>query len=406
MTVTTPDTVLARSTRAHAPRLFDTWTKKILAIVFVVAIIAIPLNIGDSYVLTVLTTAAVAAIATTGLNLLTGYAGQISLGHAFFVGAGAFTGQVLGGQLGLPFLLWLPLSALFAGALGALVAPFALRLRGPYLAIVSLGLVYIGIYAARNLTGFTGGLNGTVVTAPVSIGPVDFAALQIGPFLLSREQGMFILCWTILALVLLATANIVRSRSGRAMQAIRDHDLAAEVLGVRRLPSMMNAFIISSVLGGLAGGLLGVVLQYIRPENFGLELSIQYVAIIVIGGLASIWGPVLGSLFIGLVPVLAIWLAEYLPFISKPGEQGGMSVSGFGLSVYGILIIVFLLFRRGGLISFFNIPRRRAAATRTASPTDTTGTTSSSDTASSTHATSASEPAPEEPTTEKEGHSS
>lgn len=384
MTVQTPD-LLARDSRVRAPRLFDTLTKKVLAVLFVVAIFAIPLNIGDSYLLTVLTTIAIAAIACTGLNLLTGYAGQISLGHAFFVGAGAFSGQVFGGQWGLPFLLWLPLAGLFAGALGALIAPFALRLRGPYLAIVSLGLVYIGIYAARNLPGLTGGLNGTVVTAPVSIGPIDFAALQIGPFLLSREQGMFLLCWLILALVLLATANIVRSRSGRAMQAIRDHDLAAEVLGVRRLPSMMNAFIVSSVLGGLAGGLLGVQLQYIRPENFGIDLSIQYVAIIVIGGLASIWGPVLGALFIGLVPVLAIWLASYLPFISQPGEQGGVSVSGFALIVYGVLIVVFLLFRRGGLISFFHWSGRPKQPPKT---------------------TSTSSPASDSPTTRKEGHDS
>ncbi len=248
------------------------------------------------------------------------------------------------------------------------MAPFALRLRGPYLAIVSLGLVYIGIYAARNLTPLTGGLNGTAVTAPVSIGPLDFAKLRLGPFLLSREQGMFILCWAVLALVLLVTANIVRSRSGRAMQAMRDHDLAAEVLGVRRLPTMMNAFIVSSVFGGLAGGLLGVLLQYIRPENFGLDLSIQYVAIIVIGGLASIWGPVLGALFIGLVPVVAIWLADYLPFISQPGEQGGISVSGFGLAVYGVLIVVFLLFRRDGLISFFRLPRRAPKTSGTPAP--------------------------------------
>lgn len=386
-TTTVPEGALARSTRSRAPRLFDTWPKRILAIAFIVLIFAIPLNVADSYVLTVLTTAAVAAIAATGLNLLTGYAGQISLGHAFFVGAGAFCGQVLGGQLGLPFLLWLPLSALFAGALGALVAPFALRLRGPYLAIVSLGLVFIGIYAARNLPALTGGLNGTVVTAPVSIGPLDFTALQIGPFLLNRAQGMFILCWLILALVLLATANIVRTRSGRAMQAMRDHDLAAEVLGVRRLPTMMNAFIVSSALGGLSGGLLGVQLQYIRPENFGLDLSIQYVAIIVIGGLASIWGPVLGALFIGLVPVVAIWLSDYLPFISKPGEQSGISVSGFGLIVYGVLIVVFLLFRRGGLISFFTWSRVRHAKKSTTEP-------------------AASKPAPRETTTVKEGHSS
>lgn len=367
-TTAAPDTVLTRSSKVRAPRLFDSWPKRIFAIAFVVLIVAIPLNVGNAYVLTVLATAATAAIAATGLNLLTGYAGQISLGHAFFVGAGAFSGQVLGGQLGLPLLLWLPLAALFAGALGALVAPFALRLKGPYLAIVSLGLVYIGIYAARNLTPLTGGLNGTAVTAPVAIGPLDFAALQIGPFLLSREQGMFILCWGVLALVLLATANIVRSRSGRAMQAIRDSDLAAEVLGVKRLPTMMNAFIVSSLFGGLAGGLLGVLLQYIRPENFGLDLSIQYVAIIVIGGLASIWGPVLGALFIGLVPVMAIWLANYLPFISQPGEPGGVSVSGFGLIVYGVLIVVFLLFRRGGLISFFRIRPRHPQASAAPAP--------------------------------------
>lgn len=362
MTTTTTGSRLDGDIRTKAPRLFDTLTKKILAILFIVVIFAIPFNLANAYILTVLATAAVAAIAATGLNLLTGYAGQISLGHAFFVGAGAFCGQVLGGQLGLPLLLWLPLCAVFAGLLGALVAPFALRLRGPYLAIVSLGLVYIGIYAARNLTPLTGGLNGTAVTSSVAIGPLDFAALRVGPFLLTREQGMFILCWLVLALVLLVTANIVRSRSGRAMQAIRDHDLAAEVLGVKRLPSMMNAFVISSMFGGLAGGLLGVLLQYIRPENFGLDLSIQYVAIIVIGGLASVWGPVLGALFIGLVPVAAIWLADYLPFISQPGEQSGISVSGFGLVVYGALIVVFLLFRRGGLISFFRFRTRAAKA--------------------------------------------
>lgn len=358
MTDTTTTPALSRRERVQAPRLFDTWTKKILAILFVVAIFAVPLMTADSYVLTVLATAATAAIAASGLNLLTGYAGQISLGHAFFVGAGAFSAQVLGGQWGLPFLLWLPLSAMFAGVLGLVVAPFALRLRGPYLAIVSLGLVYIGIYAARNLTALTGGLNGTAVTAGVAIGPLDFAKLRIGPYIFTREQGIFFLCWLVLALVLLMTANIVRSRSGRAMQAIRDHDLAAEVLGVRRLPTVMNAFVVSSMLGGLGGGLLAVLLQYIRPENFGLDLSIQYVAIIVIGGLASIWGPVLGALFIGLVPVAAIWLAGFLPFISKPGQEGGLSVSGFGLVVYGVLIVVFLLFRRGGLISFFRIRRR------------------------------------------------
>ncbi|WP_448808537.1 branched-chain amino acid ABC transporter permease [Agromyces bauzanensis] len=354
--MSTQTTALARRTGEEAPKLFGTWPRRVLAVLFLVAILMVPLNVGDKYVLTILTAAAIAAIAAQGLNLLTGYTGQISLGHAFFVGAGAFAGQFLGGQLGLPLLVWLPLAGIFAGLLGGAIAPFALRLRGPYLAIVSLGLVFLGIYVARNLPAITGGLNGTVVTAPVAIGPVDFAQLQVGPFLFSREQGMFLLAWAVLVLVMLAVANIVRSRSGRAMQAVRDHDLAAEVLGVRMLPTLTNAFVASSVLAGLAGGLLAVHLQYIRPENFGVPLSMEYLAIIVIGGMASVWGPVLGALFVGLVPVVAVWAADYLPFIAQPGELYGITTTDFGLIIYGLLIIVFLLYRRSGLISFF---RRR-----------------------------------------------
>lgn len=399
-TQTTTGAALASKGGTRAPRLFDTALKKVLAVLFIVAIVALPLNIGDTYVLTVLTTAGIAAIAATGLNLLTGYAGQISLGHAFFVGVGAFSGQYFGGQLGLPLLIWLPLSALLAGAVGGLIAPFALRLKGPYLAIVSLGLVYIGIYIARNLTPITGGLNGTVVTAPVAIGPIDFESLAIGPFLLSREQGMFILCWLILALVLLAAANIVRSRSGRAMQAVRDHDLAAEVLGVRRLPTMANAFIVSSAIGGLAGGLLAVQLQYIRPENFGIPLSIEYLAIIVIGGLASIWGPVLGALFIALVPVLATGLAGSLPFIAKPGDQYGITVTDFGLIVYGLLIVVFLLYRRRGLISFFPSALRRSSRRRARSTTPAVIPNTAADSGTDSRS------APENISTETKGHSS
>jgi len=351
--MSTQTSALARRTSERAPKLFDTWPRRLLAILFLVSILMVPLNVSNKYALTILTTAAIAAIAAQGLNLLTGYAGQISLGHAFFVGAGAFTGQFLGGQLGLPLILWLPLAGLFAGLLGGVIAPFALRLRGPYLAIVSLGLVFLGIYVARNLPAITGGLNGTVVTAPVAIGPVDFAHLQLGPFIFSREQGMFLLAWSVLVPVMLAVANIVRSRSGRAMQAVRDHDLAAEVLGVRMLPTLTNAFVASSVLAGLAGGLLAVHLQYIRPENFGVPLSIEYLAIIVIGGMASVWGPLLGALFVGLVPVAAVWAADFLPFIAKPGELYGVTTTGFGLIIYGLLIIVFLLYRRSGLISFF-----------------------------------------------------
>jgi branched-chain amino acid transport system permease protein len=330
----------------------DTKLKKWLVVAFIVAIFAIPLNVGNQYVLTVLNTAAIAAIAAAGLNLLTGYAGQLFFGHSFFVGVGAFLAQYFGGILGLPFVVWLPLTIVATGAVGALTAPFALRLKGPYLAIVSLGLVFLGIYVWQNVPAL-GGNNGTTVSAPIAIGPVDFSSLRIGPFALSREQSLFILFYAIMGLATLVLANIVRTRSGRAMQAVRDHDLAAEVLGINMLRTLTNAFVGSSLFAGLAGGLLAVNLQFIVPNNFDIPLAFEYVAIIVIGGLASVWGSVLGALFVGLIPVIATFLAGYLPFIWKPGDYRGITTSGFSLIIYGILIVIFLLYRREGLISLF-----------------------------------------------------
>jgi branched-chain amino acid transport system permease protein len=239
-----------------------------------------------------------------------------------------------------------------AAACGALVAPFALRLRGPYLAIVSLGLVYIGIWLARNIPSVTGGLNGTVVDAPVTLGPVDFEHLTIGTLLFSREQGLFVLVWLVVALCLLLSANIVRTRAGRAMQALRDHDTAAEILGVRILRTNANAFVASALFGGIAGGLLAVSLQYIRPENFDIALSVQYLAVIVIGGMATTWGPVLGALFVSAVPELATAAAERIPFL-QAGGQGRLSATDLSLIAYGALIVAFLLLEPKGLIALF-----------------------------------------------------
>lgn len=343
-------TAAARNgTSILVPRLTSGRGTRILIALGLVAIVAIPLNMGSPYWLGVLNTAGVAAIAATGLNVLTGYAGQLSLGHAFFVAVGAFTGQYIGGEFGLPMILWLPAAGLLAAVVGAVVAPFALRLRGPYLAIVSLSLVFIGIYAARNLGSITGGFNGAVVTARASVGPADFERLQIGGLVFAREQGMFILIWAVLALTLLVVANIMRTRSGRAMQATRDHDIAAEVLGVRMLRTQVNAFVLASGIAGIAGGLLAANLQYVRPENFDVALSVQYLAIIVIGGLGTLFGPVLGALFVGLVPVTVDALAGSLPFMSEEGGSG-LSTTDLTLILYGVLIVLFLTLEPRGLI--------------------------------------------------------
>jgi branched-chain amino acid transport system permease protein len=352
--------VAGNGTSMLVPRLTSGRGTRILITLGLVAVVMIPLNVGSPYWLGVLNAAGVAAIAATGLNVLTGYAGQLSLGHAFFVGVGAFTGQYIGGALGMPMILWLPASGLLAAVAGAVIAPFALRLRGPYLAIVSLSLVFIGIYAARNLGSVTGGFNGTVVTARASLGPADFERLQIANLLFAREQGMFILTWSVLALTLLVVANVMRTRSGRAMQATRDHDIAAEVLGVRMLRTQVNAFVLASGIAGIAGGLLAANLQYIRPENFDVALSVQYLAIIVIGGLGTLFGPVLGALFVGLVPVTVDALAGSLPFMSEAGGSG-LSTTDLTLILYGALIILFLTLEPRGLVHVVSRVRVRLA---------------------------------------------
>lgn len=337
----------------------------------VLAIFAIPMNTAATYPLQILNNAGILAIAGVSLNILTGYAGQISLGHAFFVGLGAFTAQYVGGDpeggrglvsgLGMPMVVWLPAAIVVAGLAGAIVAPFALRLHGPYLAIVSLGLVFLGIYIARNLSSITGGNEGTAVSADATIGPIDFEGLQFGPVGFGREQSLFILIWGCLALVMLFVANVMRTRSGRAMQAVRDHNVAAEVLGVRMFRTQANAFILSTAVAGLCGGLLAINLQYIRPDVFNVNLSVQYLAIIVIGGMASAWGPILGALFVSLVPVLAD------RYLSGSGlSLGHLSSTDIQLIIYGTLIVVFLLLESKGLVAL--IGRASSALSRSRPP--------------------------------------
>ena len=345
-------------------RLVGSRGGRIGVVVFVVLIIAIPVNTTSTYWLGIMNAAGIAAIAAIGLNVLTGYAGQLSLGQAFFVGIGAFVTQYVGGIHGLPMIVWLPAAGIVAGLAGAAVAPFALRLRGPYLMIVSLALVYIGIYIWRNLPSITGGNEGTIVAARATLGPIDFESLTVGPLGFAREQGLFILIWALVGLVILVVANVMRTRSGRAMQAVRDHDVAAEVLGVRMMRTQTNAFVLSSALAGVAGALLAVNLQYIRPDSFNVELSVEYLAIIVIGGLASLWGPVLGAIFVTLVPVVVDMLAKSLPFMAQ-GAEKGLSTTDLSLILYGVLIVAFLLAEPKGLVA---ILRRIGGLIRTSGP--------------------------------------
>ncbi|MCC6340085.1 MAG: branched-chain amino acid ABC transporter permease [Acidimicrobiia bacterium] len=334
-------------------RLLPTNWYKAFVILLAVVWLTVPINLSDAW-LDVLARCGVAAIGAIGLNLLTGYTGQISLAHAFFIAIGAYTAAWLGVRSDLPFLLWLPATFVVGALVGALFGPFALRVRGDYLAILSIGLLYIGQHIFVNWTSFTGGRPGTSTGAPAAIGPLDFADLNLFDQAYSRRQGLFWLVWLVVAIVALLARNIVRTRPGRAMQAVRDRDVAAEVVGVSNARYTISAFALSSGLAAVAGGLYGVVALTVSPADFGgapgLLLSVQYVAMIIIGGIGTIGGAVAGAVVVVAIPrvIEQISNSVAIPFVG-PGEP--ISLFAFNNMIYGALVIVTLVFEPRGMVA-------------------------------------------------------
>ena len=318
-----------------------------LALVLV-AIVALPFALEDFW-LSVLTFTAISAIAAIGLNLLTGFTGQVSLGHAFFLGLGAYTAAYLGGDLGLPVLVWLPAAGILGALAGVLIGPFALRLKGLYLAIVTLGLVFLGDYLFSNLRAITGGPQGRAIPSP-QIGALNFADLQSSLGLpLSREQSFFLFVVPFLILAVVAAKNIVRTRTGRAFQAIRDREIAAAIIGVDVARYKIAAFALSSFYAAAAGALLGSYLRHVTPGSFDLFVSVQFVAMIIVGGVGTIYGSVFGALFIVLIPRVVERISPMLPMVDQSGSGAGITVFTLNQLIFGVLIVVFLVVEPTGL---------------------------------------------------------
>jgi branched-chain amino acid transport system permease protein len=295
-----------------------------------------------------LTTAAfvvIAAIGALGLGVLTGYAGQVSLGHAFFLGIGAYTAAVLGGNDHLTAAIWLPAAGLVAALCGALIGPTALRLRGLYLAIVTIGLVFIGQDVWSNVSAISGGPGGRLFP-PVTFGSFDFSVgqqLKLGGLVIDHNGLYYYLALIILALAMLYVWNLSRSRPGRAMQAVREREVAAAVMGVNLARTKVSAFAISSFLAGISGALYASYLSFVTPDQWSLLLSIQYVAAIIVGGIGTVWGPVLGSIVIFALPPI-------LESVVPQSTAGGLRIDDITSVIYGVLIIVFFVFEPGGVV--------------------------------------------------------
>jgi len=377
--------------------LMNTTPKKILLGLFLLLLVTIPFQLipsisfmGENDWLKLLSLAAIYAIGALGLNILTGLAGQVSLGHAFFMGLGAYTAAWLGAPpgplagLGLPMWIWLPAAGIVASLVGLAVGPTAVRVRGLYLAFVTLGLVFIGEYVWRNWTWLTGGTQSGREFPEFELRIwkeeeplIDFSSdgSWFGIELTGEAKTYFLMLALLVAFVLFAK-NIQRTRVGRAFQSIRDRDIAAEIMGVNEVKYKLQAFAISSFFAGVSGALLASFVGRTIPERWNLFLSVLFIAIVLIGGAGVVTGTLLGASFVILLPRIVEdvteWLTEYvvegtgifvwladLVVVSGPDDWGiinisqgfgpGLSVALFNQVIYGLLIIGFLIFEPLGL---------------------------------------------------------
>jgi branched-chain amino acid transport system permease protein len=313
-----------------------------------------------------------AIVGAIGLNLLVGTTGQLSLAHAFFLAVGAISYVFVSGEsggigvaqlsgLGLPPLIGMVVGVLLAGLAGLLFSPIAARLRGIYLGVASLSLVFIGQHVLNSWTSVTGGFNGR--SAP------DFSLF--GFTFSSRDPLLFIAgvefreaerLWY-LGLVLALAAylfarNLLRSRPGRALQTLRDSEVAASVMGVDVQRYKGRVFLVSSMYAGLSGVMYALSIGSVAPESFGLEVSIQYLAMIVLGGLGSVGGAALGAVFVSALPLVFQRYADAVPFVSGVGE-GGLAAGEAARFLYGAAIVLVILFEPAGLAGLGRRFRRK-----------------------------------------------
>jgi branched-chain amino acid transport system permease protein len=264
------------------------------------------------------------AIALLGLNLLTGYNGQLSLGHGAFFAIGGYGAAILIVKFGLPYWLAIPIASAVCFVAGFLFGFPALRFGGLYLALATFALAVATpqLLAYKGIDFLTGGSQGVQVPKP---GPLFGLPMTV-------DQSVFWLCLAAAVVLFVVAGNLIRGRVGRALVAIRDHPIAAETMGVNAALYKTICFGISALYAGVAGGLDAIAVGFVSPESFGLALSLAFLVGIVIGGLASIGGVLFGALFIEFMPNYADQLTVYF----------GENAKALPGAVYGLLMILMM----------------------------------------------------------------
>jgi len=334
-------TAAARAASPPAPAWFGLplgWWRRMLQLLGIVAILAMPVLLQDFSVFQ-LTQAAIYAIAILGLNLLTGFNGQFSLGHGAFYAIGAYAAAILMDRFGVPYAWTIPAAALVSFVVGFAFGFPALRLEGLYLALATFALA-VAVPQLLKFSAFeqyTGGVQGIVLrkpSAPAGLG-------------LSDDQWLYYLTVAVMLVLFVLAANLVRGRTGRAMIAIRDNPMAASAMGINTPLYKTLVFGVSAAYTGIAGALSAIVIGYVAPDSFTFFLSVGLLVGVVVGGLGSIPGAIFGGLFVLYVPNLAEAFA------------GGLS-KGLSWAAYGLILILIVYVMPSGLAGLIDLLVKRA----------------------------------------------
>jgi len=300
--------------------------------VFLVFLFTCPLFFSDR-MLTIMTMIGIAVISVHGLNILTGYCGQISIGHAGFMAVGGYTSAILCAKLGWPFWVALPCGALSAGIAGLIFGLPSLKIKGFYLIMATIAAQFIIIWTIIQLRSITGGPDGLSVPKPV-----------IGSIVLSSKTNYFYLVMVVTCLATLLAKNIVRTRAGRAFIAIRDNDLAAEVMGISLWSYKLQAFFIGCVYAGVAGSLLIHYYSFASTDQFPFMDSVWYLGMLIVGGMGSTTGAIFGAVSLKLLDELVTMAGPVLSAAVAP-----QAAASLALISHGLIIIIFLIFEPRGL---------------------------------------------------------
>jgi len=326
----------------------DRWNKIGLAFA-VLGLFLFPIYASGEW-MTIGSFACIYVVGAVGMMILTGFCGQISLGHAAFLGLGAYSAGILGTELHLPFWLCIPAAGFIAAAFGLAIGPFALRLEGLYLAIVTLGMLFLVEHLLLTAPDLTGGIKGMAVPMHSWFGDAALAKAERSLGDMWDDSSLFGITFRIeekryVVFVLLAVLagwcakNLRRSNTGRAMMAVRDHDLAAAVLGVSPARTKIIAFGLSSFFAGVAGAMFAYQ-QPVLTVNppFNLEMSVQYIAMIVLGGIGTVFGAIWGGIAFAALSPLLEHLGSAVPYI-KELTSAQQSTLLFSLLVIGFLVV-------------------------------------------------------------------